>query len=233
MRAAAAVLLSSAALAWTAPVSTPPPPDPLPHIRVDPARGRVEFDARVALTLGDPPRARVFLEQFVCTPDTKEHESLLVTDARPSHVHAALLAVGLTPGKPVTWTSEPGRVVPHPPEGDRVRVEFIHRDDQGKEVVRTPSDWAVSARDGVPWPAGEFVFAGSILRDGPGGAAYLADREGTLVGLASFGTEVIAWPVVISHEAEVQAPEWIASAESLPPLGTPVVVRLTAVPPPE
>lgn len=223
-----AVSVSCAALA-SAPRGVEPPAEGLPHLRFDAGAKRVEIDAKVSLEFNDPPGAKIYLEQVACIPDTKEHEVLLVTRAKPSHVHAALLAIGLEPGKPATWTQEGGKVIPHPPQGSKVRVEFVFDDDAGNEVVKTPADWVVNARNGEAWPEGEFVFAGSVVRERDGRANYLADIEGTLIGLTSFGTEVVAWPRVISPDSQIDEPEWIARGAAIPRMGTPVVIRLTAV----
>lgn len=222
-----AAALSCAVIA--APLPADRGPDAMPHIRLNAAEKTVEIDGVVSLQFDDPPGARIFLEQVACIPDTKEHESLVVTRAKPSQVHAALLAIGLEPGKPATWTQEEGRVVPHPPEGPAVRVEFVYTDDAGQRVVKTPADWIVNAKDGKAWPEGDFVFAGSVLRERDGRSLYLADTEGTLVGLTSFGTEVVAWPRVFNPDSAIDEPEWIARGDGIPKGGTAVVIRLTAV----
>ena len=41
-----------------------------------------------------------WLEQVACMVGTREHESLVVVEAKPSEVHAALLLLGLEPGTP-------------------------------------------------------------------------------------------------------------------------------------
>lgn len=237
---AAASALPIAAFSF-APAQDAPAPaegmrEMLPGIRVDRARRIVEFDGEVPITLEDVKAPRVYLELMVCTPDTKEHESLVVTRVRPSNVHAALLAIGLEPGRPARWTQEAGRVIPHAPTGDRLIVEFVTREEQGIERVWTPSDWVVNAKTGEAWPGGgefgqgHWVFAGSVVEDRARRDDYFADEAGTLVGLTSFGTEAVAWTGVLSPDSTVDEPEWIAHIENVPPLGTPVTVRLRAEP---
>ena len=55
---------------------------------------------------------------------------------------------------------------------------------------------------------------------------YEAQGAGTLIGLTTFGTETIAWREVISPEASIQEPEWIADKAVVPAMGTPVTVRI-------
>ena len=74
-----------------------------------------------------------------------------------------------------------------------------------------------------------WVFAGSRLREFRGREVYDADGTGQLVGLHTFGSEVIAWTRVESPEAAVDAPQWLANNDLVPPIGTPVRVRIELV----
>lgn len=202
---------------------------PFPHIRVSAEARTVEFDATVPITLDDADAPFVYLELIACTPDTKEHETLVVTPALPSHIHAALLLIGLEPGAPGAWEWQDDELVPAPPSGPRVRVEFVYTGADGAEVVARPQDWIVNAATNEPFPAGDWVFAGSRIIEWQGESFYDADGAGTLIGLTTFGSEVLAWPTMISPEAAVEEPVWIANPRTTPPMDTRVVVRLTAV----
>lgn len=206
----------------------PEAPEAFEHIVIDGRSRTVEIAGRVPIRLDDPRAPRVYLELIACTPDTKEHEVLVVTPARASHVHAALLAIGLNPGTPATWRNEGDRVVPVPPTGDRVRIELLYTDAQGRQVSDSPSRWIVNASTGEPWPEGDWVFSGSLMKTRQGREVYEADGAGTLIGLTSFGTEVVAWPGVISPDSQVDDPEWIADARHVPPMDTKVTIRLRA-----
>lgn len=229
------------------PDERPPPaaPDPaplvetdavelLPGVRVDLDRRLVEFEGFVPVDAFDPDAPDVWLEQIVCTPDTREHESLIVTEARPSHIHAALLAIGLQAGSPGSWRTEnqdsgAWRVVLDPPTGDRVIVEFITRDDAGNPRLDRAESWVVSSQTGLPLGADrpiEFVFAGSRRVPWQDREVYDADLAGTLVGLATFGGETIALSRVIPHAEAVEPLQWKANIATVPPVGTPVTVRL-------
>ncbi len=201
------------------------------HVRVDQTLGIVEFDGWVPIDCHDPRTPDVWLEQVVCITDTLEHESLVVSLAKPSEVHAAMLLVGLEPGKPGSYRWDGQCVVGVSPEGDAVGVTFVHEDDEGNEVVSDPLSWVVdvtgtrSLGDGLQdRPA--FVFGGSRFVAYNGPEVYDADMSGTLIGLATFGGETIAFTEVISHEAMYQEPEWLANAKRVPEYGTKVRVRL-------
>jgi hypothetical protein len=199
-----------------------------PHVRVDVAAGHVEFDSVVCIDAHNPRMPRVYLEVLACAPDTREHESLVMTRAKPSHVHAALLLLGLEPGKPGQWDWQGDRIRAIPPEGPAVRVDMIVA---GREPEAIES-WVVNSRDGrglrEVHSDARFVFAGSQAIPGRE-VGYRADGEGCVVGLATFGGEVIAWSGMIHHDSQIEEPQWIADGAKVPAFGTPVVVRISRV----
>lgn len=202
---------------------------PFPHITVDAQARTVSFESTVPITLDDPDAPFVYLELIACAPNTKEHETLVVTPALPSHIHAALLLIGLEPGTPGEWEWTEDRLIPTAPTGPRVRVEFVYQDANGAEIIASPQDWIINAQTNEPFPAGDWVFSGSRIIEWRGESYYDADGAGTLIGLTTFGSEVLAWPTMISPEAAIEEPVWIANPARTPPFDTPVTVRLTAV----
>jgi hypothetical protein len=212
--------------------STPTWIEIAPRVRVDRASRTVEFEALAVLDTG-------FLEQFVCTEGTREHESLFVFEGRASSVHAALLAAGFASGSPGRWIEveeapadakapvEHTRFKSEPPTGSALRLSV--RLPNGDE---RPLEWFIRlapigegvARDArARW---DFVFAGSRFRVDrrTGAERYLADGSGSLVGLVTFGDETIAPREVIPDQAEVESPMWEVWTERMPPLGTRVTV---------
>lgn len=231
------------------PAEAPKPPVPVPtpkpdvgvkppekakeafaHIRVDQASKVVEIDGIVPIDAHNKETPDVYLEVMVCTRDSKEHESLVMTDAKPREVHAALLLIGLKPGRPGSVQFDGKSLNRTPPTGDGVSVTIAYKDAQGREVECSAADWIVKsdrkARLLPKSPGPAWVFAGSRFVTRNGKEWYDADGAGTLVGLTTFGGETVAWRDVESPEASVDEPEWIADAAKVPPFGTPVVVRL-------
>jgi hypothetical protein len=252
-----------------------------PGIRADLEAKIVEFDAIVSPMLVDDPKAPLFfVETLVCAPDTREHESLLVTSITPSHLHAAMLAIGLAPGAPGLFKFEGGRFVPVDATGDRVRLTVLSSappaggaqraasrpaDSPGPLIDYSnpdPRTWLINVADrDKPDPRRfgtdpvdadhSWVFAGSSMRPGQDGKmagdgkgdldalppplppthpqraeVYDADGTGIIIGLCCFGSEVIAWSRTFSHDASIDAPEWIADFSRTPPPGTKVRVRV-------
>jgi hypothetical protein len=212
-----------------------PPPAGLrelfPSIRADVAGGLIEFDGIVPINCHDAATPDVYLELIACTPDTREHESLVVTRARPSHLHAALLAIGVKPGEPGSWKVENKKLIALPPRGDALDVRVAYQIADGSEIERPICEWVIAAgthsafqpRDAS---APRWLFAGSLFVKRRGGEVYDADGSGTVIGLTTFGSEVVAWPDTISPEAEIDEPEWIADPKKVPAAGTAVIVRI-------
>lgn len=220
-------------------VPTPPPPPALkevfPHVRVDLAARHVEVDGVVPVDCHDATTPVVYLEVFVCTPDTREHEALVMTQAKAAHVHAALLMLGLEPGAPgrIAWDGAAPRRIE--PRGAALRVRFRAGEPAGRMSEEVdPWSWVVLTSGRKPdSTGGRFVFAGSRFLQRPDPVTgvptevYDADGAGTLVGLTTFGSETVAWSEVLSPDAAVQEPEWIADAKVVPKVGSRVVVVLT------
>ncbi len=232
-RAAAIALGATLIGACASPQAAERAPAPralFPHVRFDKDSRVVEFDARVAIDCHQPTTPRVYLEVTACTPDTREYESLVVTEALPSHVHAALLLAGLVPGEPGRFERDGEALRAVPPRGDALRVSFVLEGAAGESLLFAPFDWVIDLATGEHLSAagGEptWVFGGSRIVEFRGEERYEADLTGTLIGLTTFGDETVSFTRVLSPHAAVQTPEWIADITRVPPIGTPVVVRL-------
>ena len=199
-------------------------------LTVDRRRDEVRLVARVACDRG-------FLEQLVCLEGTREHESLLSTAVAPSAVHAGLLMLGLEPGHPGRWSmTDDGGVSILKPEGPH--IEALVRRIRGATVAETPlRDW-VAGPDGSAFTA-PLVFAGSEIRPNPPSLArirgpgehYVADLTGSLIGLVTFGDEVIAPTSVQPDRTDVSAPIHSARSGVVPGAGSVVTLILRPVAP--
>ena len=210
-----------------------------PGVKVDRAQQLVTVDGTVVLTQG-------FLEQLVCTPSTRVHESLIAIDAAPRELHAALLLAGIEPGQPGRWQEVAGsagnwtvdRVRPEGPPVD-VRVRWTAPDGGTREArlldwvrrVSTTGDPTAPAHSASS-PTGQFVFSGSRIRANTpsmgAGEHYVADLTGSVVGLVTFGDEVIAYDEVIADKVDIDPATWVAWTERMPPEGTRVELLIRA-----
>jgi hypothetical protein len=202
-----------------------------PGLRVDRAARVVEFDGEIVRDGRNGPGSVTYLEVLACRPNSREHESIVVSKVPARNLHAAILLTGAEPGSPGRWTYDKNTraLTSHPPIGPRVAAS-VRWVQEGAARERPLAEMVKDARTGrllSETPGAGFVFAGSAFLKGRDGAErYAADVSGTLIGLCTFGDEPVAWSVVISPEESVEAPEWAVNAGATPPAGTPVVVRL-------
>ena len=182
-------------------------------IEVAGARDEVRVPAVITLDEG-------WLEVIACIEGTREHESIVVSSVVPSVVHAALLLIGVEPGRPAGWDS--GTNTPIPPEGGELEVFVAWMDPTTGEPVEHPVQDLLFTERSVSPPG--FVFAGSMVAPNPPslgpGEHYVADYAGTIVGLATFGDELVAAREVLSPEEAVEPRAWRVRSGILPPPGS-------------
>jgi hypothetical protein len=220
--------------------SNPPQADPakefrLPGLVVNKEDRCVDLDATVCLRQGA-------LELIACTKGTKEHESIIAVEAKPVHIHTALLLLGVPAGNPAMRKplDEKGtRWIDVPPRGGAVNVFLVFEDKDGKTVERPISDFIKRSdhggqgmpadnkgdKDADRFPTHTFLFAGSILHgDGEGPRRYLCDTSGHVISIATFGDEVLCLPEV--HSSDNGALMWSIDPTHLPALGSKIILRL-------
>ena len=207
-----------------------------PGMTIDREAGYVDLDATVVLRDGE------WLELLACSPNTREHESILAVPARPSHIHLALILLGIEPGSPMRWqevqNEETGdwEWVTHPARGPRVAVSIVTggADD---ETVTPASAW-INDGDGNAMPDHHWIFTGSTLEtfENPDGddmeaeAVYSADAAGNVISLVNFGDDVLVKPSDLTNQGEGSNAAWNANTDAIPPVGTAVRIRLQPAP---
>ena len=204
----------------TPPEPSGPPADPsgrplaLPGITLD-------WHARSVTVQAEVVRRKGVLELVLCSVETKEHESILHTKARPSDIHAALLALGLAPGVAARWIQfedEPGRAIP--PRGAALTVNLSWIDDDGVVQTAEAGQWLLQAEGAASPVPNEWIFVGSeILPDG----GYWADGTGDIICVSNFPSGVIDVPFESSNRSAVGL-LFAANTDAIPPVGTPVAV---------
>jgi len=196
------------------------PLDPNDRIWLTKDGGSVVLLGQVALREG-------MLELFACRIHTKEHESIVSVRIKPHLIHAALIATGAEPGKPV-------QVHPEfvPPSGDEIEVKIRWLDSEGKEEEALAQDWvldnAQSTKNVPKTMSTHWVFTGSMIyKDGDGEEHYIADETGELFGLSNFVGAILDVPIQ-SSEANSNL-LFSCFTEHIPEVGTPLTLILTPV----
>ncbi len=187
-----------------------------PGVSIDWAAKEVLLAGEVVLRSGD-------LELFACSPGTKEHESIVRVQARPTHIFQALGLIGLESGHPAYFDNDQKTVIPA--QGQRLEIAVRWRQDGQRRAVPIEQWLYDKARKAPAGPVG-WVFAGSrATTDGQ----LLADLEGTVLCVVDFDGALIA--AGASHSAD-NADLWLAAnSEQIPPAGTPLTLIVRAARP--
>jgi len=196
---------------------------------------KVEIDKNVTLEIEGDKR-RVLVESYVCLRQgpleqlltkkfTKEHEAILAADIKAEKIHAALLAAGAEPGKPVEFRDPK----PIPPSGTTIKITLEYKDKGGKTVRVPAQQWIryVKSKKDLDH---DWVFAGSRLFIDPDDKKkppnYLANI-GDVICVANFDTAMLDLPIDSSKDNDSLAFE--AHTDRIPPLKTPVTLILEPV----
>ena len=209
-----ALLLGSVALAQpagglatrpTGPTGT----DKMPGVHVDIAGKQVRVDCEAI-------NVESALEFLCVTKGGNEHEALLRTPAKPSHIHLGLLMLGLEPGRPVHYMKALDRWAP--PQGPPLSISIEYARD-GK-TVRVPAYKLFrDVKTKKPMPVLTWVFVGSKFQDDN---VYAADMTGYVVSVVNFDLTLIDVPEVASSSNELL--EWEMDPASMPAKGSKVTM---------
>jgi hypothetical protein len=232
------VFLGGAALAQTDPPAQPAP-DPLADMMKLFAEAGIVLDTEartvsVPCEIGHPDQP---LEFLLCHRRGKAHEALLLTQVKASVLNAALIALGLEPGKnarivdkdpmPTIEQIENGAAMfdIFPPEGTAVWFTVSWEKEPGGERQEVPAEDMIldlTTEQSVDAPS--WIYLGGntapIYRNEP--PVFVGDFEGNLISI------VYKTPpnhlVTMRHERASNDQIWWLT-ELVPPPGTPV--RLT------
>jgi hypothetical protein len=182
---------------------------------VDPQAKEVVVGGEIVLDKGP-------IEFFACPEKTKEHESIVATRATARLVHAALLAIGLEAGKPVSF--DPEYVAA---SGPPVRVRMRWTDADGKAQTIDARNWIRNTSTGEAM-AEDWVFAGSSFWTDPtDGKEYYQADGGDLICVSNFPSAMLDLPIESSQSN--QALLFEAFEGRVPPRGTDVELILSRV----
>jgi len=181
--------------------------------RVNTGRKSVVFLAEVCLREGP-------LEFFACTKNTKEHESILATQAKPSLIHVGLLAIGAEPGTPVQFTPKFS-----PAAGPRIDITLRWLDKDGQRREAKAEEWVREMKSKKQMDT-HWVFTGSMFKRLEGGKnQYVADATGEILGVSNFPTVVLDVPIASTSDNNDLL--FQAFTEKIPEEGTKITVIMT------
>lgn len=179
----------------------------------------VDVQATVCMRRGD------FLEMFACTKDTREHESILVTDVKPSTMHLAMLLLGLEPGSPLSYDMkvDPPKLVPA--EGPKVDVFIVIKLDDVEQEIPA-NRWIQDNKTKEMKKGNTWLFAGSQFATFQDKQVYQADLNGSAISLVNFGDDLLTLPNTMTDSNVSHDKVWAPRTQAIPKVGTKVVIRL-------
>lgn len=181
----------------------------LPHVTFDVKQRQVRIECE-ALEVDAP------LEFFCVRTGGSEHESVLRTPAKPSDIHIALLAIGLKPGKPVSFSEATNKWIP--PQGPPLSI-VLEWEKDGKTVATPAYRCMRNLRTKAEMKPQHWVYCGSrVMEDGE----FAADVTGYVVSIVNFDLTLIDLPEVKSNSNELL--EWQRNPDVAPPAKTKVIM---------
>ena len=181
---------------------------------IDPKRKLVIVDGRICLREGQ-------LEMFACPKGTKEHELIVSVNCSAQFVHAALMAIGAQPGKPVSFDP-----VYRAASGPVVEVYVLWQDVAGKKNRVRAQEWIKELKTEKPM-SDPWVFTGSAFwTDETTGQRYYQADGGDFICVSNFPTAMLDLPVKSTQANESLL--FAAFTERIPPVDT--KVRLVLIP---
>lgn len=179
----------------------------LPHLEIDVAGKTVRVECEAV-------NAEAALEFFLCATGTQEHEAVLRSAVKASHLHQALLMIGLKPGEPVRYVKSTNKWLP--PQGPPLQIAAEFERD-GKKTSVPAYRMMRNVKTKKEMPALTWVFTGSrMMEDGK----YAADVTGYLISVVNFDLTVIDIPELASSANEML--EWEINPDVLPKQGAKV-----------
>ena len=152
------------------------------------------------------------IEYILVASGGKEYETVFVTDVPPADIHAALLKLGLTAGKPAADGALP--------QGKPVRIVAEYEAD-GKTVRRAADEFVLHAKTGKPLEPGDWTFTGSAMGFDPASNKDVLQASVTKSVVGLHHTD--ASPLIQNPRPEARQENiYRANAAALPQPGTAV-----------
>jgi len=187
----------------------------LPFIQVDSDKRQIRMECEAV-------NAEMALEYLVCVAGTSEHETVLRSKARPSHLHLALIMIGARSGEPAHFDKASNN--PVGPTGQRLKItcEFVK---DGKKISIPAHRLMRNVKSKAEMPQAFWIFAGSCTTER---GDYAADLRGRLISVVNFPDSTVDVPEIRSNANETL--EWEVNPATAAPKGTTVWVVIEKAP---
>ena len=204
-------------------------------ITVDVKSRRVDVKGVI---IRDKQSAQYPIEYVVVSEGGNTHEALILIKAKPSNINAALLSIGLEPGKTVSYKKrdppptqeevDSGRETLYevvPPKGRAVYI-YVKYNGWAERPIRFLEDLILDLRTGQPLERAGWVYVGSrfaeVLLGRDRVVKYMADMERNVVAcyLTGFGNAIFD----INSADGINDALFDANREETPPMGSKITL---------
>ena len=172
--------------------------------------GKVRFDSRKR-EASFPAQVNLrdaLIEYAIVGKTGKRHESLLMTEAAPVHIHLAMLLLG---AKDSPQKSKDNRL----PSGQAIDILISWQED-GKEQTGRLEDWIIVGEDQLPAGKGKWIYNGARIERGQ----FTASADQSIVALILDIHALVNNPRTGNENDEI----WFPHEAKIPALGTKVQV---------
>lgn len=179
----------------------------LPYIQIDHEKHLVRVECEAV-------NAEMALEYLVCVTGTSEHETLLRSRARPSHLHLALIIIGAKAGECAHFDKQSNKLLAPTGQSLKLTCEFTR---DGKTIQLPAHRLMRNQKTKAEMPDMKWVFAGSCNTEH---GEYAADLRGRLISVVNFPDTTVDVGEVKSNHNETL--EWEVNPATAPPRGSTV-----------
>ncbi len=174
-------------------------------VRLDKAKRTVSFPAAVNMQEG-------LMEYLIVCHNGKIHESVLITDTEPYHLHLAMLFLGAKGAPPLTAEE---RVKQTHIKGETINI-WVHWSQNGKAKRVRAETFILHTETKKPMSDGPWTYNGSWVFEG----TFLAQRERSIVAIVTDHDALANNARPGSDNDEL----WLANKKQIPEPGTKVTV---------
>ena len=200
-------------------------------ITIDSEGKRVLCEGKITVT-------KDFLEFVAIGPNGKKHEALVTLRCRGSSLNAALLALGIEPGKNADFVE----IVPQPtreeyeagapldrliaPTGPELSLTVSWHDENEKLIAKPVEALIIDITTEKALENARWIFFKSLVAPIEKGKppVFVADFEGNFI--STYYAKPDSHMITIVHERARDDQNWYANTEALPPSGTPCTLTL-------
>lgn len=198
----------------------------LGKMRLDKNAASLTFPGKINMKEG-------MLEYLICSPQGSTHESLLVSEVRPTDLHFAMLLLGAKGAgirTPAPEDAPPSQIdaeyLKKAPElkGDVITITARYKNKEGKEITTAVEDWILNESTKQAAPRGPWSYTGSMFYE----KDFLAEVQGNIASLVTNPAALINNP----RNGNTNDKTWIVNEKTVPPVDTPLEITITLQPAP-